>query len=92
MVRIPVRVALPLLVLPPLVWGCSSTPYFVAKDEPWRDQEERACLASGAVRENAFVRTRSALGGPSVCGAAAPFEMAAALGGRVTLDPPAMLR
>ena len=92
MVRIPVRVALPLISLTPLVWGCSTTPYFVAKDEPWRDQEERACLASGAVRESAFVRTRSALGGPSVCGAARPFEMAAALGGRVALDPPAMLR
>jgi hypothetical protein len=92
MVRSRLRVGLPLLALPLLVWGCSTTPYFVAKDEPWRDKEEQACLTSGVVRESNFVRTRSALGGPSVCGAVRPFEMTAAGGGRVLLEPAALLR
>src|SRR5690606_11980419 len=44
------------------------------------------------VRESPFIRTRSALGGPSVCGAGRPFEMAAADDGRVALQPAALLR
>jgi hypothetical protein len=76
-----------------LLWGCGTTGTdFVVKDDPWRSPEERACLASGVVRESVFVHTRSALGGPSVCGAENPFEMAAADDGRVTLRPPASLR
>ena len=75
-----------------LLWGCSSSPDFVAKDEPWRAAEERACVSSGVVHESSFVRGRSALGGPSVCGAEHPFEMSAADGGRVSMKPPAMLR
>jgi hypothetical protein len=66
--------------------------YFVAKEEPWRSTEERSCLASGVVRESPFIRTKLALGGPSVCGAEQPFEMAAAESGRVRLQPAAMLR
>lgn len=77
------------LVLP----GCSTgSSTFVAKHEPWRAKEEFACLAAGAVRESSFIKTRSALGGPSACGAERPFEMAAANGGLVRLNPPATLR
>ena len=36
-----------------LAWGCSSQPNFVAKHEPWRADEEQACLTSGAIREKA---------------------------------------
>lgn len=76
-----------------LLWGCGSDgPNFVAKDEPWRGAEERACLNAGAVRATSFVQERSALGGPSVCGTEHPFEMSAALGGRVAMRPTAMLR
>lgn len=75
-----------------LLWGCSSGPNFVAKEEPWRAEEEHACLAAGVVRESPFIKSRSALGGPSVCGAARPFEMAAANGGRVAFKPAALLR
>jgi hypothetical protein len=76
-----------------LLWGCSSGPDFVAQDEPWRKQEELACLASGAVRETAFLHSsRTALGGPSsYCGAEKPFQMAAADGDRVRLNPPALV-
>lgn len=77
------------------LWGCSSgpkVPYFTAKKETWRDTSERACLRSGMVRESPFIRSRSALGGPSVCGALRPFKMAAAHGGRVQFKPPALLR
>jgi hypothetical protein len=66
--------------------------YFVAKEEPWRETEERACLASGVVRESPFIKTKLSLGGPSVCGAEQPFELAATDDGRVTLRPTALLR
>ncbi|MFV0367716.1 MAG: extensin family protein [Hyphomicrobiaceae bacterium] len=75
--------------------GCGiggSGPYFVAKHEPWRAVEERQCLASGLVRPSRFVESRSALGGPSVCGAANPFRVSATAGGRVSLQPAATLR
>ena len=75
-----------------ILWGCSQTPQFIAKDEPWRADEERACLASGYVRQSPFLTTRAALGGPSVCGALQPFEMTGAAQGRVTMKPAAMLR
>lgn len=86
-----VRIAFPLLVLL-ILWGCSTAPEFVARHEPWRADEESACLASGAVRESAYLRGRSALGGPSVCGTARPFEMSAAARGRVSMKPAALLR
>lgn len=75
-----------------LAWGCSQTPEFVARYEPWRAAEEEACLASGYVRTSPFLQTRAALGGPSVCGALQPFEMSGASAGRVQLQPPALLR
>lgn len=89
----PVRVRAALL-MPVLLWlsACSSGPDFVAKDEPWRAEEERACLQMGVVRESPFVAARAALGGPSVCGALKPFTVAAAARGTVDLRPPALLR
>lgn len=75
------------------LWGCSRGPTYVAQDEPWRAQEERACLVSGDVRERPWLQTRSSLGGPSsYCGAMQPFEMAAAADGHVQLRPAALLR
>ena len=86
------RLSVPPLLTALLVWGCSSGPNFVAQDEPWRKQEEIACLSSGVVRETAFIHTRSALGGPSeYCGAEKPFEIAAVDGGRVALAPAALV-
>jgi len=79
--------------VPLLLSGCGGTGQtFIAKDEPWRSTEERACLASGVVRESPFIKTKLSLGGPNVCGAEQPFEMAAADGGRVILKPVAYLR
>lgn len=76
-----------------LLWGCGGGGKdFVAKDEPWRKAEERACLNAGAVRPTSFLQSRSALGGPSVCGTEYPFEMSAAMGGRVLMRPAALLR
>jgi hypothetical protein len=77
-----------------LVWGCSSSHNnFVARLEPWRADEEKACLASGLIRETPFIQSRSALGAPSeFCGASRPFEMSAAAQGRVAMKPAAMLR
>lgn len=81
---------LPLLAL--ALWACSQTPQFIARDEPWRADEERACLAAGVVRESAFVALRTGLGGPAVCGALKPFSVSAAVNGAVELRPPALLR
>lgn len=87
------RVCLVLLLLAGLsVAACNGPPRFVAKDEPWRAEDERACLASGMVRESPFLTSRSALGGPSVCGALHPFAMSAAAKGSVELKPAALLR
>src|SRR4029453_944904 len=74
------------------LWGCSRGPDFVARDEPWRADEERACLGAGLVRESAFVEARASLGGPSVCGALRPFAVAAAPRGSGKLAPPPLLR
>lgn len=76
-----------------LLWGCSNGPTYVAQPEPWREQEERACLVSGYVREQPWLHTRSSLGGASsYCGAMQPFEMAGAADGRVQMRPAALLR
>jgi hypothetical protein len=91
MVRFRVGVA-SLLLSAFALWACSSVPRFVARDEPWRAEEERACLALGAVQETAFVTPRSGLGGPSACGALKPFKVAATARGAVVLEPPALLR
>lgn len=93
-VRLGVLTAVVIAGLPLLLSACSSVsgPSFTARNEPWRSAEERACMTSGTVRQTNFLRGRSALNGPSVCGAAAPFEMTGALGGRITLRPAAMLR
>jgi hypothetical protein len=74
-----------------LVWGCSRTPQFVARYEPWRAEQERACLTAGIVRPSPFLQARAALGGPRPCGALRPLEMAGAAGGRVLLRPAATL-
>src|SRR6476646_613012 len=82
------------LLLPAVfgLWACSQAPQFVAKDEPWRAEEERTCLATGVVQETSFVASRDSLGGPSVCGALRPFNVAAAAQGSVELRPVALLR
>src|SRR5262245_49948380 len=73
--------------------ACSTGPSFVVRDEPWRAEEERACLASGLVHEERpFVTLASALGGPSACRAIRPFKMAATAHGSVAFEPPALVR
>jgi hypothetical protein len=58
----------------------------------WHAGNERRCLASGRVRETAFVQARDAIGDPSGCGAERPFVVSAAAGGAVALRPSATLR
>lgn len=87
------RVGAPLLGLLLTLAGCSSGPSFVVRDEPWRAEEERACLASGLVREAPpFVTVRASLGGPSACGALKPFKVTGAARGAVAFEPPALVR
>jgi hypothetical protein len=87
-----IRLCIALSVLVLALWGCSQAPRFVTKDEPWRADEERACLMSGVVRESTFVSARSGLGGPSECGALRPFTVSAAANGWVQMRPAALLR
>jgi hypothetical protein len=75
-----------------LLHGCGKGPDFVAKDEPWRADDERACIAANVVAASPFVQQRSALGGPSTCGALRPYDVAATASGRVSLKPAATLR
>ncbi|MDX2155973.1 MAG: extensin family protein [Hyphomicrobiaceae bacterium] len=85
------------------LWGCGRTgsasstsglgfPRFISKPEPWRRDEESRCLALGLARPSPFLVQRAALGGPGHCGVATPFEMSAALAGRVAMRPAAVLR
>lgn len=74
------------------IQGCGKPAYFVAKEEPWRADEERRCLASGYVRNNPFISERSALGGPSACGAIQPFTVSATAHGAVGFRPSATLQ
>jgi hypothetical protein len=87
------RVGAALLILLVALPGCSIGPSFVVRDEPWRAEEERACLASGLVREEPpFVTVRASLGGPSACGALRPFKVTAAARGSVAFEPAALVR
>lgn len=88
-----VRLAFSLCVVVPLfVAACSHAPEFIAKEEPWRAEAERACLSGVNVSKSPFVTAHSALGGPSVCGALRPFDMAGTISGRVRLAPAATLQ
>jgi len=86
------RVLLLPALVPALISGCSSGPNFVAKLEPWRAEEESACIASGVLAHTTFIASRSALGGPSVCGTERPYELSAVNDGRVRIKPVALLR
>jgi hypothetical protein len=59
--------------------------------EEWRDRAEAICLKSGAVRPSAYVRPMRPINGPGSCGARRPFQVGAAMGGRVALSPAATL-
>lgn len=74
--------------------GCGqrSSTNFIARDEPWRANDERQCIASGMVRESPFLVGRQSLGGPGPCGALRPYEVTGLSGGRITLKPMALLR
>lgn len=75
-----------------VLWGCGkSGPDYISKPEPWRADEESACLAAGYVRPTPFLVQRAALGGPGHCGAARPFEMSGAAGGQIQMRPAALL-
>lgn len=74
------------------IQGCGKQAYFVAKDEPWRADEERRCLASGYIRDNPYITKRNSLGGPGPCGAIQPLYVGATAHGAVELKPEATLQ
>ena len=75
-----------------LVTACTRSPEFVAQEEPWRADAERNCLATTNLDKSPYLTARSALGGPSVCGAVRPFDMKGTISGRVRLAPAATLQ
>lgn len=50
---------------------------FAEPREPWRGQAEAACMKSGLVRENSFIRKIKPIDGPGPCGADLPLKVAA---------------
>lgn len=74
------------------IQGCGNPAYFIAKEEPWRADEERRCLASGYIRNNPYITKRSSLGGPAPCGAVQPLYVNATAHGAVSLAPAATLQ
>jgi len=78
--------------------GCAGSvggPQFTYKDEPWRAQDEQACLASTAYAQRPTIdfSRRSALGkSHRVCGAIRPFQVSALTADQIELTPPATLR
>ncbi|SEC21991.1 Extensin-like protein C-terminus [Rhizobiales bacterium GAS188] len=57
----------------------------------WRDEAERACLRSGAIRESDYITRAPAIDGPGACGALSPFHVAALSDGKVGLTLPSSL-
>jgi hypothetical protein len=71
------------------VASCGKVPH---ESRPaWRDEAERACLRSGAVRESAYIERAPAIDGPGACGALQPFHISALADGKVGLTLPASL-
>jgi hypothetical protein len=58
---------------------------------PWRDQAERACLASGQVKITPYVEPAREIDGPGSCGMVQPFRVSAFAGGNVGLTSRALL-
>jgi hypothetical protein len=72
------------------VASCGQPPPREARPS-WRDEAERACLRSGAVRESAYVERAPSIDGPGACGALSPFHVSALNDGKVGLTLPASL-
>ena len=58
------------LLAPGVLWlsACGRGPDFVANDEPWRADEERACLQMGVVRETRSSRRARRSAAPARAG------------------------
>jgi len=74
-----------------LVGGCGMLSFFGDDENGWRVQAEKRCLATGAVRANAYVQALSPINGRGACGVGNPFLVQASLRGDVWLDPGATL-
>jgi hypothetical protein len=73
--------------------SCATTPYFTARNEPWRKDAEVSCLRAGVVQESAFIAGRSSLiAADGLCGAVHPFQVAAVGHGAVGLRPNALVQ
>jgi hypothetical protein len=81
-----------LMALAVLMSACERPDWAKRKPrEEWRDRTEAMCLRSGAVRPSAYVQPMRAINGPGSCGARRPFQVSAAMGGRVAMSPAATL-
>ncbi len=71
--------------------GCALTMFGFERRAEWRDKEERACMASRAVRTGSFIQQVNAVNGRGVCGISKPFKVAALENGGVSIGPDATL-
>ena len=69
--------------------GCGLSRY--EQREPWRAQEEEACLSQKLVRQTAYMALTSEISGPGTCGMTKPFKVAAFGDGAVGLTTRATL-
>lgn len=57
----------------------------------WRDQEERACMMAGAVRESGWIQRVKRVRDRGTCGIDRPLQVSGLAGGRVSIGPTATI-
>jgi hypothetical protein len=71
--------------------GCAFSFFGYERRAEWRNPEERACMASGAVQVSAWIEPTSALNDRGACGIIKPLKVSAMGQGTVSIGPTAML-
>jgi hypothetical protein len=71
--------------------GCALNFFGAERRAAWRDQEERACMASRQVDTSRFIQKVSKVDGRGACGISKPLKVAAMSDGRVSIGPVATL-
>ncbi len=71
--------------------GCAFSFFGAERRAEWRNPEERACMASGAVQVSAWIAPSSAVNDRGACGIIKPLKVSAAGQGTVAITPTATL-
>ena len=71
--------------------GCAFSFFGYERRAEWRNPEERACIASGAVRASAWIQSVSAVNDRGACGIVKPLKVSGIGQGTVQIGPTATL-